>query len=135
MKIGEIIRKLLDDGASTVEECLDMIYDEKYRVESGIVSEDFFYDALYFLNDIQNNSACITRCDDEGTVENYCFYFNDDGDLVSDHDMRCLNGDGERFMCDEWEGEPCTLQEIVSVWSLGNGDEWHKGWNSVDCDL
>ena len=133
MKIDEIIRKLLNDGAGTVEECLDLMYDEKYRAE--IAGEDFFYDALYFLEDIQNRSACITRCDDEGTVENYCFYFNDKGNLVSDHDMRCLNGDGERYLCDEWNNEPCTLEEIIDIWSLGNGDEWHKGWNNVDCNL
>lgn len=133
MKIGEIIRKLIDNGASTVEACLDMMYDKKYRAE--IVGEDFFYDTLYFLEDIQNNSASITRTDEDGDVENYCFYIDEDGDLVSDHDCRCLNGGGERYMCGEWEHEPCTLEEIVSVWFIGNGDEWHKGWNNVDCDL
>ena len=135
MKIGEIIRKLLNDGAVTFQDCVDMLLDDEYLAKAGIADSEYLEDTQAFFTDIIVRGACITRCDDEGTVENYCFYFNDEGNLVSDHDMRCLNGDGERYLCDEWNNEPCTLEEIIDIWSLGNGDEWHKGWNNVDCNL
>ena len=123
MNIAETLRSLVYDGANTVEDCLEKL------------EQDGFMDTYHFLRDIINGGACITRTDEDGDVENYCFYIDEDGNLVSDHDCRCLNSDGERYMCDEWEHEPCTLEEIISIWSIGNGDEWHKGWNNVDCDL
>jgi hypothetical protein len=50
MKIGEIIRKLLDDGAVTFQDCVDMLLDDEYLAESGVTDSEYLEDTQVFFH-------------------------------------------------------------------------------------
>lgn len=128
----QIMKKMLDDGAVTFQDCVDMLLDDEYLAKAGLADSEHLEDMQAFFTDIIIRGASINRVCEDGAIENYCFYFNDEGNLVSDHDARCLNDDGERFLCDDWKGEPIEMKEFKYIFLC---DGWRKGWNNIDCEI
>lgn len=72
--------------------------------------------------------------DEEGSIENY-FFFWEDGQLLMDYDCRRLNNDGIRYLDTSYENEPASLKDLIFI--IRNSDDyiWSLGWSNVDCDL
>ena len=72
--------------------------------------------------------------DEEGSIENY-FFFWEDGQLLMDYDCRRLNNDGIRYLDTSYENEPASLTDLIFIIRNSEDYIWSLGWSNVDCDL
>lgn len=72
--------------------------------------------------------------DEEGSIENY-FFFWEDGQLLMDYDCRRLNNDGIRYLDTSSENEPASLKDLIFIIRDSQDYKWNLGWSNVDCDL
>lgn len=72
--------------------------------------------------------------DEEGSIENY-FFFWEDGQLLMDYDCRRLNNDGIRYLDTSYENEPASLTDLIFIIRNSEDYIWSLGWSNIDCDL
>ena len=72
--------------------------------------------------------------DEEGSIENY-FFFWEDGQLLMDYDCRRLNNDGIRYLDTSYENEPASLKDLIFIIRNSEDYIWSLGWSNIDCDL
>lgn len=75
---------------------------------------------------------------ESGDIENWSFY-SGSGCYLMAHDFRGLNDNGERYLEDEYEDLPVTLEEISDLIDgllmAPDVEEIRDHWSNVDCDL
>lgn len=73
--------------------------------------------------------------DEEGSIENY-FFFWEDGQLLMDYDCRRLNNDGIRYLDTSSENVPASLIDLIFIIRDSQDyEKWNLGWSNVDCNL
>lgn len=83
---------------------------------------------------MSNQNIAFHSEDEEGTIENY-FFFWEDGQLLMDYDCRRLNNDGTRYLDTSYENEPASLTDLIFIIRNSEDYIWSLGWSNVDCDL
>lgn len=127
-----ILKSLISYGAVSINDCLEMLNSNEFMHKSKLDCNAMSYILKTFLTDIATTGAGMHRTCEDGAIENFWYYLNFAGELCSDHDARCLNDDGTRFLCDEWQGEHCSIQDIADELALGG---WTNGWSNADCEM
>lgn len=72
--------------------------------------------------------------DEEGSIENY-FFFWEDGQLLMDYDCRRLNNNGIHYIDTSYENEPASLTDLIFIIRNSEDYIWSLGWSNIDCDL
>lgn len=83
---------------------------------------------------MSNQNIAFHSEDEEGSIENY-FFFWEDGQLLMDYDCRLLNNDGIRYLDTSYENEPASLKDLIFIIRDSQDYKWNLGWSNVDCDL
>lgn len=83
---------------------------------------------------MSNQNIAFHSEDEEGSIENY-FFFWEDGQLLMDYDCRRLNNDGIRYLDTCYENEPASLTDLIFIIRNSEDYIWSLGWSNVDCDL
>lgn len=83
---------------------------------------------------MSNQNIAFHSEDEEGSIENY-FFFWEDGQLLMDYDCRRLNNDGIRYLDTSYENEPASLKDLIFIIRNSEDYIWSLGWSNVDCDL
>lgn len=83
---------------------------------------------------MSNQNIAFHSEDEEGTIENY-FFFWEDGKLLMDYDCRRLNNDGTRYLDTSYENEPASLTDLIFIIRNSEDYIWSLGWSNIDCDL
>ena len=83
---------------------------------------------------MSNQNIAFHSEDEEGSIENY-FFFWEDGQLLMDYDCRRLNNDGIRYLDTSYENEPASLTDLIFIIRNSEDYIWSLGWSNVDCDL
>lgn len=86
------------------------------------------YRIIYKLNRFGKYS--MHRVCEDGAIENYRFYIDDDGMLYSDHNALILSDEPGhmRLIADDWQHQKTTFGEIATELKLGG---WSEGWANV----
>lgn len=83
---------------------------------------------------MSNQNIAFHSEDEEGSIENY-FFFWEDGQLLMNYDCRRLNNDGTRYLDTSYENEPASLTDLIFIIRNSEDYIWSLGWSNVDCDL
>lgn len=83
---------------------------------------------------MSNQNIAFHSEDEEGSIENY-FFFWEDGQLLMDYDCRRLNNDGIRYLDTSYENEPASLTDLIFIIRNSEDYIWSLGWSTIDCDL
>ena len=83
---------------------------------------------------MSNQNIAFHSEDEEGSIENY-FFFWEDGQLLMDYDCRRLNNDGIRYLDTSYENEPASLKDLIFIIRDSEDYIWSLGWSNIDCDL
>lgn len=83
---------------------------------------------------MSNQNIAFHSEDEEGSIENY-FFFWEDGQLLMDYDCRRLNNDGIRYLDTSYENEPASLKDLIFIIRNSEDYIWSLGWSNIDCDL
>ena len=83
---------------------------------------------------MSNKNIAFHSEDEEGSIENY-FFFWEDGQLLMDYDCRRLNNDGIRYLDTSYENEPASLTDLIFIIRNSEDYIWSLGWSNIDCDL
>lgn len=83
---------------------------------------------------MSNQNIAFHSEDEEGSIENY-FFFWEDGQLLMDYDCRRLNNDGIRYLDTSYENKPASLKDLIFIIRDSQDYKWNLGWSNVDCDL
>lgn len=83
---------------------------------------------------MSNQNIAFHSEDEEGSIENY-FFFWEEGQLLMDYDCRRLNNEGIRYLSSESENEPASLKDLIFIIRDSQDYKWNLGWSNVDCDL
>lgn len=83
---------------------------------------------------MSNQNIAFHSEDEEGSIENY-FFFWEEGQLLMDYDCRRLNNDGIRYLDTSYENEPASLTDLIFIIRNSEDYIWSLGWSNVDCDL
>lgn len=83
---------------------------------------------------MSGQSLCFHSTDEDGNIENFCFYWRD-GQLYQDSDKRYLNNDGVRYLAESFEGEESSFEDIVYILRESRDLNWSLGWSNADCAL
>lgn len=83
---------------------------------------------------MSNQNIAFHSEDEEGSIENY-FFFWEDGQLLMDYDCRRLNNEGIRYLDTSYENEPASLKDLIFIIRNSEDYIWSLGWSNVDCDL
>ena len=82
---------------------------------------------------MSNQNIAFHSEDEEGSIENY-FFFWEEGQLLMDYDCRRLNNEGIRYLT-SYENEPASLKDLIFIIRDSQDYKWNLGWSNVDCDL
>ena len=82
---------------------------------------------------MSNQNIAFHSEDEEGSIENY-FFFWEEGQLLMDYDCRRLN-EGIRYLDTSYENEPASLKDLIFIIRDSQDYKWNLGWSNVDCDL
>ena len=82
---------------------------------------------------MSNQNIAFHSKDEEGSIENY-FFFWEEGQLLMDYDCRRLNNEGIRYLT-SYENEPASLKDLIFIIRDSQDYKWNLGWSNVDCDL
>lgn len=80
---------------------------------------------------MSNQNIAFHSEDEEGSIENY-FFFWEDGQLFMDYDCRRLNNEGIRYLDTSYENEPASLKDLIFIIRDSQDYKWNLGWY---CDL
>lgn len=83
---------------------------------------------------MSNQNIAFHSEDEEGSIENY-FFFWEEGQLLMDYDCRRLNNEGIRYLDTSSENEPASLKDLIFIIRDSQDYKWNLGWSNVDCDL
>ena len=83
---------------------------------------------------MSNQNIAFHSEDEEGSIENY-FFFWEEGQLLMDYDCRRLNNEGIRYLDTSSENEPASLKDLIFIIRASQDYQWNLGWSNVDCDL
>lgn len=83
---------------------------------------------------MSNQNIAFHSEDEEGSIENY-FFFWEEGQLLMDYDCRRLNNEGIRYLDTSYENEPSSLKDLIFIIRDSQDYKWNLGWSNVDCDL
>lgn len=83
---------------------------------------------------MSNQNIAFHSEDEEGSIENY-FFFWEEGQLLMDYDCRRLNNEGIRYLDTSYENEPASLKDLIFIIRDSQDYKWNLGWSNVDCDL
>ena len=80
---------------------------------------------------MSNQNIAFHSEDEEGSIENY-FFFWEEGQLLMDYDCRRLNNEGIRYLDTSYENEPASLKDLIFIIRDSQDYKWNLGWY---CDL
>lgn len=83
---------------------------------------------------MSNQNIAFHSEDEEGSIENY-FFFWEEGQLLMDYDCRRLNNEGIRYLDTSYENEPASLKDLIFIIRDSQDYKWNLGWSNVDCDF
>ena len=83
---------------------------------------------------MSNQNIAFHSEDEEGSIENY-FFFWEEGQLLMDYDCRRLNNEGIRYLDTSSENEPASLKDLIFIIRDSQDYKWNLGLSNVDCDL
>ena len=86
------------------------------------------------LETLMSGQNIAFHSEDEGSIENY-FFFWEEGQLLMDYDCRRLNNEGIRYLDTSSENEPASLKDLIFIIRDSQDYKWNLGWSNVDCDL
>ena len=121
-----------DYSYMTATELTEKLFSERLKKQLAKSTVNVFKTVLETV--MSNQNIAFHSEDEEGSIENY-FFFWEEGQLLMDYDCRRLNNEGIRYLDTSSENEPASLKDLIFIIRDSQDYKWNLGWSNVDCDL